>query len=148
MHQTSANMTHVLEYEASRIFLEGRLAKSILPLLASEIGIIFNKLSHNAIRVSTEEDVVPSHSGGFERHSHYRPSLAKSSTEGTVKFFNDSKGFGFITPEDGGRDIFVHVTGLSPQNNDIEEIVEQIISKLGHEGGAKRGLNAVNVKVI
>tara|TARA_R110002167_G_scaffold254291_2_gene460475 strand:- start:690 stop:887 length:198 start_codon:yes stop_codon:yes gene_type:complete len=32
---------------------------------------------------------------------------------GTVKFFNDSKGFGFITPESGSKDLFVHVTGLS-----------------------------------
>ena len=32
--------------------------------------------------------------------------------EGTVKFFNETKGFGFITPANGGADIFVHTTGL------------------------------------
>ncbi len=33
--------------------------------------------------------------------------------EGTVKFFNESKGFGFITNDDTGKDIFLHVTGLT-----------------------------------
>jgi CspA family cold shock protein len=61
--------------------------------------------------------------------------------EGTVKFFNATKGFGFITPSNGGQDIFVHVSGL------YDEIRENDKVSFDSENG-KKGLNAVNVKVI
>jgi CspA family cold shock protein len=61
--------------------------------------------------------------------------------EGTIKFFNETKGFGFITPSNGGQDIFVHVSGL------IDEVREG--SKVTYEvQNGKKGLNAVNVRVI
>ncbi|HYD22909.1 MAG TPA: cold-shock protein [Flavipsychrobacter sp.] len=61
--------------------------------------------------------------------------------EGTVKFFNETKGFGFITPSNGAADIFVHVTGL------IDEIRESDKVSFEVQNGPK-GLNACNVKVI
>lgn len=59
---------------------------------------------------------------------------------GTVKFFNNSKGYGFITPEEGGKDVFVHLNGL------VDEIREGDNVSYDVEEGPK-GLNAVNVKV-
>jgi len=61
--------------------------------------------------------------------------------EGTVKFFNETKGFGFITPSNGGPDVFVHVSGL------IDEIRENDKIRYEVQNGQK-GLNAVNVSVI
>lgn len=60
--------------------------------------------------------------------------------EGTVKFFNTSKGFGFIAPANGNQDIFVHASALC---NDIYEN-DKVIFEV--ENG-KKGLNAVNVRV-
>ena len=61
--------------------------------------------------------------------------------EGTVKFFNESKGFGFITPDDGGKDVFVHANGLVDQINEGDKVAYEV-----EEG--RKGPNAVDVKVI
>ena len=61
--------------------------------------------------------------------------------KGVVKFFNDTKGFGFITEEGVKKDHFVHVSGL------IDEIREGDEVEFDLEEGNK-GPNAVNVKVI
>ncbi len=61
--------------------------------------------------------------------------------KGTVKFFNSSKGFGFISPEDSNEDIFVHQSGL------IEEIRENDKVQFETEQG-KKGLNAVRVSLV
>jgi len=59
--------------------------------------------------------------------------------EGIVKFFNETKGFGFISQNDGNEDLFVHATGLL-ENVQVEDEVTYDI-----EDG-KRGLKAINVK--
>ncbi len=61
--------------------------------------------------------------------------------EGTVKFFNDSKGFGFILHQLETKDIFVHVSGLQDDIRENDKVSYDV------ENG-KKGLNAVNVKVI
>lgn len=60
---------------------------------------------------------------------------------GTVKFFNDSKGFGFITPDDGGKDVFVHISGLTDEIQEGDKVSYDV-----RDG--QKGLNAVNVKVM
>ncbi len=58
---------------------------------------------------------------------------------GTVKFFNDSKGFGFIKEEGTGKEYFVHVSGLIDDIRENDEVTFDL-----QDG--KKGLNAVNVK--
>jgi CspA family cold shock protein len=41
--------------------------------------------------------------------------------QGTVKWFNETKGYGFITPEDGGGDIFFHVTQVKSEDRPLDE---------------------------
>ena len=60
---------------------------------------------------------------------------------GTVKFFNESKGFGFIKNDNGGAEIFVHVSGL------IDNIAENDKVSFEMQEG-KKGMNAVKVKLI
>ena len=61
--------------------------------------------------------------------------------KGTVKFFNDSKGFGFIKDEESNQEYFVHVTGLVDEVRENDEVTFDL-----KEG--KKGLNAVNVKRV
>jgi CspA family cold shock protein len=61
-------------------------------------------------------------------------------SKGTVKFFNESKGFGFIKEENTEKDYFVHSSGLKDSIRDNDEVTFDL--EMG-----KKGLNAVNVKL-
>ncbi|MFC2087554.1 cold-shock protein [Bacteroidota bacterium] len=61
--------------------------------------------------------------------------------KGTVKFYNNSKGFGFIKDSENGKDYFVHSTGLKDSIKENDKVSFNL-----QEG--KKGLNAVNVKLI
>jgi CspA family cold shock protein len=60
--------------------------------------------------------------------------------QGTVKFFNDEKGFGFIKDANTNQEYFVHVSGLVDEIRENDEVVYEL-----QEG--RKGLNAVNVKL-
>lgn len=60
--------------------------------------------------------------------------------KGKVKFFNKSKGFGFITDNESGKDIFVHSSGLKEEVRDGDEVTYEI-------GEGKKGPMAVNVRL-
>ena len=64
---------------------------------------------------------------------------------GTVKWFSDEKGFGFITPDDGGKDLFVHHTGIN--SNGFRTLAEGAKVSFEAENGPM-GPNAVNVTPI
>lgn len=61
-------------------------------------------------------------------------------SKGTVKFFNNAKGFGFIAPDDGSKDVFVHANGLTDEIREGDKVTFDVEE-------SPKGLNAINVKV-
>lgn len=60
---------------------------------------------------------------------------------GTVKFYNDAKGFGFIVDDESQNDVFVHATGL------VDKVAQNDKVTFDVKDG-KKGLNAINVKKV
>ena len=67
-------------------------------------------------------------------------------TNGTVKFFNHTKGFGFIAPEDGGKDVFVHISALEraglPPLNEGDQVSFDV-----EDDPRGRGKQATNIQM-
>lgn len=59
---------------------------------------------------------------------------------GKVKFYNDSKGYGFIIDDATGKDIFLHVSGLDEEVQEGDEVTFDVTD-------GRKGLNAVNVRL-
>ncbi len=68
--------------------------------------------------------------------------MAKS--KGTVKFFNTQKGFGFITPKNGGKDLFVHVSNIKGDAESLREGQEVEFV----EGAGRKGPEATEVQPL
>jgi len=62
-------------------------------------------------------------------------------SNGTVKFFNNFKGFGFIAPETGEKDVFVHKNDLIDEINEGDKVSYDVEE-------TPKGMNAINVKVV
>lgn len=60
--------------------------------------------------------------------------------KGTIKFFNENRGFGFITPQSSENEIFVHVSGLIDKVRENDEVVFDVVQ-------GPKGLSAIKVKI-
>jgi CspA family cold shock protein len=88
---------------------------------------------------------VPTHGLASQHRGRHRREGAVDVPTGTVKWFNDEKGFGFITPDEGDRDLFVHYTGIDGQG--FKSLPENAKVQYEEEHGDK-GPKAVNVRAI
>jgi cold shock protein len=84
-------------------------------------------------------------SGFLLRWSPSKERWAPDMAQGTVKWFNDDKGYGFITPDEGGEDLFVHHTGIA--GNGFKSLDEG--AKVSYEATqGQKGMQADNVSAI
>lgn len=65
---------------------------------------------------------------------------------GTVKWFNTEKGFGFIAPEDGGKDVFVHISAL--ERSGLKSLADNAKVTYDVEAGRDGREKAVNIELV
>jgi cold shock protein len=70
--------------------------------------------------------------------------VSQNKSKGTIKFFNSQKGFGFITPDNGGKDIFVHANNVEGDARALRE--GQKVSYV--EGPGRKGPEATQVSIL
>jgi cold shock protein len=67
-------------------------------------------------------------------------------SHGTVKMFNTSRGFGFVQPDDGAKDVFVHVTAIERSGIDELRVGDRV--SFESEAGRDGRMQAVNLKMV
>eukprot|EP00959_Pyramimonas_sp_CCMP1952_P425359 8910117-Pyramimonas_sp.AAC.1 len=67
--------------------------------------------------------------------------MAAAASQGTVKWFNSEKGFGFITPSDGGADLFVHQTSIHSEGFRSLDEGEEVEFRIIEEGGRTKAVD-------
>lgn len=82
--------------------------------------------------------------GRNEKTNNEEVQVHKSKAKGTIKFFNTQKGFGFITPDNGGKDLFVHANNVKGDVHSLREgqKVEFV------EGPGRKGPEATEVNIL
>ena len=95
--------------------------------------------------VSSSGPGAPAGRNMYGVDTHAEPQVGFSVGTGTVKWFSDEKGFGFITPDGGGRDLFVHFSGIT--GDGYRSLSEGAKVSFEEENGDK-GPKAINVQKI
>jgi CspA family cold shock protein len=74
------------------------------------------------------------------------PQFKRTAMQGTVKFFNATKGFGFIAPDDGSKDVFVHISAV--QGSGLDGLSDNQKVSFDTESGKDGRVSAVNLKAL
>ena len=77
---------------------------------------------------------------GYDDYGYGSKPSSGGTVEGTVKWFNPDKGFGFIQPQDGGKDVFVHITAVQAAGlqtlNENQKVTYEVVTERGKQAAA------------